>query len=173
MDNLNFKIGAKMNNWTIISEIYKNKWGKKSVTCECICGMVQNHELSKLPYTKCCRKCYIKSKEKSLDEIKEYRRFWHTKKKYNITKEDFERMWTHQEGKCAICGISMTYPEHKIGQELTCVAIDHNHSTNKNRELLCFSCNKGLGYFKENLEIFKNAIKYLNKHEEVSINTNN
>jgi hypothetical protein len=40
-------------------------------------------------FAKCCRKCYIKSKEKSLDEIKEYRRFWHTKKKYNITKEDF------------------------------------------------------------------------------------
>lgn len=173
MYNFNYTIGSKINDWVVISNVFRNKWNKKTVTCKCTCGTIQNHELSKLLFTEKCRKCYLKSKEKSKEEIREYKRFWNTKKKYNIDKEDFERMWKHQRGKCAICGVSMTFPENRVGQALSCVAIDHNHSTNTVRDLLCFSCNKGLGYFKENINFLKKSIKYLNKHEKASINTNN
>ena len=39
--------------------------------------------------------------------------------------------------------------------------IDHNHKTNKIRGILCGNCNMGLGHFKDNLDVLKNAIKYL------------
>jgi hypothetical protein len=39
--------------------------------------------------------------------------------------------------------------------------IDHNHKTGKVRKLLCQLCNSGIVKFKENIETFKNAIKYL------------
>ena len=51
---------------------------------------------------------------------------------------------------CCICGEK---------QELV---IDHDHRTGKVRGLLCGSCNKGLGFFKDNKKYLNSAIKYLN-----------
>lgn len=168
---LKFKIGTVINSWTVISEIFRNKWNKKSVTCKCSCGKVKDHELSALHTITTCRKCYFKSREKSKYQISEYKRFWNTKKKYNIDKDTFLKMWERQNGKCSICGKLMTNPESKRGQKMSCVSIDHNHSTNIVRELLCYSCNKGIGHFNENPIILLNAINYLKKHEKVSIST--
>lgn len=173
MDNFKYNIGSMVNNWTIISDVFRNKWNKKSVICKCTCGTIQQHELSKLFFTKECRKCYIKSKEKSKKEIIEYKRFWNTQKKYNINKEQFIELWNKQNGKCAICNKNMTMPENKRRQIMSCVSIDHNHKTNITRELLCSSCNKGIGHFDENIDILQQAINYLKKHEKISVNTSN
>lgn len=70
---------------------------------------------------------------------------------YGITEEDYERMFKEQEGKCAICGLTS---KKKLN-------IDHCHISGKVRGLLCWNCNIGLGYFKDNLENLQNAIKYL------------
>ena len=43
--------------------------------------------------------------------------------------------------------------------------VDHCHKTNKVREFVCTSCNKGLGYFKDNVNSLQNAINYLIKHK--------
>ena len=61
-------------------------------------------------------------------------------------------MKTNQNNKCLICG------NEQDGKDL---AIDHCHTTNKVRGLLCNSCNLGLGCFKDNLDILASAIKYL------------
>lgn len=42
---------------------------------------------------------------------------------------------------------------------------DHNHVTGKAREWICDSCNTGLGRFKDDIEILKRAIDYLNKND--------
>lgn len=39
--------------------------------------------------------------------------------------------------------------------------MDHNHESNKFRGMLCNHCNRGLGNFKDNIEILKKAILYL------------
>ena len=39
--------------------------------------------------------------------------------------------------------------------------IDHDHSTNKIRGVLCSHCNRGLGIFKDNPEILREAARYL------------
>ena len=61
-----------------------------------------------------------------------------------------------QEGKCAICG---EVPDHDL-------RVDHDHGTKKVRELLCATCNSGLGHFHESQEKLQAAIAYLKKHKQ-------
>ena len=41
--------------------------------------------------------------------------------------------------------------------------VDHCHTTNKFRGMLCNSCNNGLGRFRDNIEYLKEATKYLER----------
>lgn len=91
----------------------------------------------------------------------EYARWWHIKRKYNMEQDEFYLYWVAQKGKCFICGIDMTAPKKKRGQDLTSVSVDHCHTTGKVRGLLCSGCNKGIGLLKDDIQILKNAIKYL------------
>ena len=81
---------------------------------------------------------------------KRHRR-WHLLKQYGLTEADFDRMLAQQDGKCSICGDPA-------------VVVDHCHETDQVRELLCFSCNRGLGDFKENVAAMKKAVEYLERH---------
>jgi hypothetical protein len=57
-----------------------------------------------------------------------------------------------QEGLCAICG-----------RVLVRMCRDHDHESGKNRGILCYRCNMGLGYFKDNPELLQVAVDYLRK----------
>lgn len=74
------------------------------------------------------------------------------KSKYGMTKEEYDVLFKLQSGLCAICF------KPQEGKRL---AVDHNHITNENRGLLCEKCNRGLGLFKDNIELLSNAISYL------------
>lgn len=41
---------------------------------------------------------------------------------------------------------------------------DHDHKTGKFRDMICHSCNKGLGNFRDDVGRLEKAIKYLKKH---------
>jgi hypothetical protein len=43
---------------------------------------------------------------------------------------------------------------------------DHDHDTGEAREWICDSCNTGLGRFKDNIELIREAIKYLEKYSK-------
>lgn len=77
-------------------------------------------------------------------------------KKYGITIEDYDIMFASQNGLCAICG------KDNNGKRLH---VDHNHQTGKRRQLLCNSCNIGLGMMKDSIEILGKAIEYLRKNK--------
>ncbi len=79
------------------------------------------------------------------------------KRRYGITKLEYTIIFDKQEGFCAICN------KHQI-ELLRALDIDHSHSTGKVRGLLCNSCNQAIGSFKDNIEIIKNAIKYLEQN---------
>jgi hypothetical protein len=92
---------------------------------------------------------------------KKYRRDWQLKKKYGMEFGEFEELWYICQGKCFICKIKMKWPASQQGQALDVVAVDHDHKTNKVRGLLCNACNKGLGLFKDDINLLDKAIKYL------------
>jgi hypothetical protein len=73
-----------------------------------------------------------------------------------MTTEEYDRKMEAQGGVCAICGKTCV-----SGKRL---AVDHNHSTGKIRDLLCGNCNGGLGKFKEDPELFLKAVDYLRRH---------
>lgn len=74
-------------------------------------------------------------------------------KQYNISVELYEKMLLEQNNLCKICK-----KPSKSGIQL---AIDHDHTTGKVRGLLCTNCNIGLGFFKDNILILEETIRYL------------
>lgn len=85
-------------------------------------------------------------------------------KKFGITLDEYYAMSEKQNGKCAICGAEVG---DAMGNRLY---IDHNHKTGKVRGLLCSDCNFGIGKFKDNVALMKNAIKYLEETDGADCN---
>ena len=69
--------------------------------------------------------------------------------RYGIGADDFDELVEQQGGGCAICG--RENPEH----------VDHDHETGEVRGVLCFSCNGGLGQFRDSIDAAANAVAYL------------
>ncbi len=83
------------------------------------------------------------------------------KRKFGITIEQFEAMREAQGNVCAICG----EPNSRVRMgRVSDLAVDHDHVTNKLRDLLCYHCNSGLGHFNDSPITLWRAIRYLRKH---------
>lgn len=79
-------------------------------------------------------------------------------KLYGITEEQLFNMRINQDFSCAICGKDEDDMERGLSK-------DHDHITGKVRGLLCQNCNSALGMLKENVNILKSAIRYLENHK--------
>jgi hypothetical protein len=83
-------------------------------------------------------------------------------KKYGIDFAEYQRMLVEQKGVCACC----ERPESRMTDagELRMLSVDHNHTTNAVRGLLCSNCNLVLGYACDDVTVLQKAIAYLQKH---------
>jgi len=88
-------------------------------------------------------------------------------KKFGLSLAEYGEMLVAQNGKCAICQQPET--EMRDGKRKS-LAVDHDHTTGKVRELLCTACNQMIGKAKEDRNILLSAIQYLDKHSEASPN---
>ena len=77
--------------------------------------------------------------------------------RYGITQQDYDKMLEDQGGVCAICGTDSP------GGFSRKFHVDHCHTTEEIRGLLCNHCNQGLGHFKDDINSLQNAITYLQK----------
>lgn len=83
--------------------------------------------------------------------------------KYKLTEQELDRMIQAQDGRCALCRNVLDIESHNG------VCIDHDHSCYPGqytcgkcvRGVLCDACNKGLGSFKDSLELLDLAKRYL------------
>lgn len=75
-------------------------------------------------------------------------------RRYNLTPEDVNVLFTKQGGKCAICPVPLV-PGRKG------MVVDHDHETGLVRGLLCSLCNMMLGDLRETPAFFDRAIAYL------------
>ena len=117
------------------------------------------------------RRIYIKqyrekNKEKIVAQVsahyyknKKHKMAVYRQRLYGITPEDYDTMLKEQNHKCKICSVDFLYDKHN-----TKPFIDHCHTTNKVRGLLCLNCNAGLGYFKDNTETLTKALNYLQEN---------
>lgn len=84
------------------------------------------------------------------------------KSKYGLNANEFKELATRQNNVCAICGEAET----KVRQgRVSQLSIDHCHTTQVVRGLLCGNCNAGLGMFEDNPVRLQAAIEYLKRQE--------
>jgi hypothetical protein len=83
----------------------------------------------------------------------------HYKCSYGITVDEYDKMLLSQDGKCAICNSDETNNGGKKH-----FSIDHDHITDTVRGLLCQTCNFALGRIKDNPNVLRSAIVYLESY---------
>ena len=91
-----------------------------------------------------CRKCYNDLPENKVRDIQKRRL-----RKYGLTEAEYQAFLDRQGGACAVCHI----PEPG--------AVDHDHKTGEVRGILCISCNAALGLLRDNPDLLRSAIIYL------------
>ena len=87
----------------------------------------------------------------------EYHRNYHLKRRYGITVEEYDELLEAQGHRCKICRTD------DPGGRNARFHVDHCHTTNKVRGLLCSRCNQAIGLFDESVLVLESAIKYLNE----------
>lgn len=119
-------------------------------------------------YDTCCKECrqtqYRKrwadmsteerqAWNKHQNNKKDYHKNYRLQTKYGLSLEQFNEMYEHQSGQCAICSADVA--PNKI-------CVDHDHNTGRVRQLLCHNCNVILGHCFENPSILIKCVDYLN-----------
>jgi len=80
------------------------------------------------------------------------------KRNFGISLDEYNMILNNQDGGCAICGRT----EEENGKML---AVDHDHTTMKNRAILCASCNLTIGFIEKNNINIDKIKEYINKHK--------
>ena len=105
-------------------------------------------------YTSQCKQCSIKHSVAWGKRNPAKKRNNHLKSMYGITLEIYNKMFTEQKGCCAICNRHQS--EFKKA-----LHVDHRHSDGIIRKLLCVHCNRTIGQYKDNPELFDKFADYL------------
>jgi hypothetical protein len=96
-----------------------------------------------------CLECHGAVVRENVEKNHGSTRAKHLKERYGVTAEQVEAMIAEQGGVCAIC---LDRPaEH----------VDHDHETGEVRGVLCFTCNVGLGNFRDRPDLLDRAVHYL------------
>jgi hypothetical protein len=102
----------------------------------------------------CERKAATLWKEQNKEHIAEYNSHYKREYTYGLSKKEYLELLEAQDSKCAICNTEQSKLTRKL-------VVDHCHTTNKVRGLLCSHCNVGIGMLKENEDNLMAAIQYL------------
>lgn len=83
---------------------------------------------------------------------------WHVQgmRDFGVPAVDYGIQFEKQHGMCAICGKEPWEDRHS-----TRLNIDHCHSSDRLRGLLCRACNTGIGQLNDDPELLRKAIVYL------------
>lgn len=145
----------------LCSRCGKERDGRHPSYCK-VCWQIKCQERKTTPCIKCGEPRGDESKGQSVYCYKCQRGYW-VKLKYGLTSEEYELMLEKQEYRCAVC---------RCTENGRTWHIDHCHNTQLVRGILCDNCNRGLGHLKDDLEIVRRLVTYLEKFERISCATN-
>lgn len=74
-------------------------------------------------------------------------------KTYGVSRGFYQLLLEAQDGRCAIC--------RKATGRARRLAVDHCHKTGDPRGLLCYHCNRVVGLWGDDPEVFRRAARYL------------
>lgn len=96
---------------------------------------------------------------KNYERVRKYRNEYTRHKRAFFPPGLFEERFAEQGNACAICGSKESGGKGQFHA-------DHDHEAQSPRGILCFHCNSALGFFKDNVESLKAAIKYLEQYQK-------
>ena len=139
-----------------LESFYKKSDSKDGRIHECIvCSKARQLKYRKANSDKIrqSQKVWDKANSERIKGIQLRRYYWPTLSSQEAFNK-YKGMYDSQNGCCAICGDF----EPNILDGLN---VDHNHSDDNVRGLLCYSCNLGLGNFKDKISSLEKAISYI------------
>lgn len=90
------------------------------------------------------------SSRKRICDKPECLRDWKYNRDWGVPFGTYDRLYREQNGRCALCG------KHR-----EVLRLDHCHSTNRVRGLLCNACNGALGQLGDDVEGLLRALSYV------------
>jgi Recombination endonuclease VII len=109
------------------------------------------------------RKQYYSDKRKGIERPKRTKKYCpkeaRLKRIYGLNTEEYNKLVELQKGLCKICNKLPDCYRKKL-------YVEHCHTTGKVRGLVCLKCNSVLGFAKDNLNVLKAAILYLEASQE-------
>ena len=93
----------------------------------------------------------VQYRKDNLKKFVEQNKWRYRMKKYGLTKDQFFSIRERQDNRCKICATKFIREPH----------VDHCHTTDKVRGLLCSKCNTALGLVNDSPEILNSMIVYL------------
>lgn len=140
--------------WTEFSDKHSKRYKHKQD--------VKIHQIKQPKCKSCANKETVKWREsQSPERLKDL----YLRRMYNITYVQYTTLLESQNYTCKICQRELNT---KFGMEALSpdtAVIDHCHTTGRVRGILCNECNRGLGYFKDNINSLAKAISYLSGEE--------
>ena|ERR1700680_4502361 len=112
-------------------------------------------------YRRDCQLCRNIRRKEFLQRHPDYRHEYNLVHRHNMTVDEYRAQFKRQKGCCAVCHKPESRKDRNGG--IKRLAVDHNHKTNTNRDLLCVDCNTALGLLRENISVLKAMIAYLNR----------
>lgn len=97
----------------------------------------------------------IERKRSATPRRKVYEQARGLRRSFNLTRGEYDLMLARQGGRCAICGRTDS------GRPGARFYVDHDHATGGIRELLCISCNVGIGLLNDSPTCLMAAADYL------------
>jgi hypothetical protein len=98
---------------------------------------------------------YRAPRSKSTED--ETRRSWLRRLRLlGLTEGEYLDLLSKQDGRCAICKTDEPWGRSRTWH------VDHDHESGRVRGLLCSKCNRGIGYFQDDVNRLAAAIVYLN-----------
>ena len=106
-----------------------------------------------------CRSCELKRKSKRDQRTKQQKADSELMRKYGLNSELRDKL-AEIQGGCGICGTK------KPGGRYNTWNVDHCHHTGKVRGVLCWECNSGIGKLKDDPNLLRRAIQWLEQSEQ-------
>jgi len=150
------------------------------------CGTTSGYTFHYVKQEKPCESCkqakaeYRKLRYKDNPHIS---KGWTIKNYYNITLEQYKKLFNEQNGVCAICHQPETKKHHTSGKIMS-LSVDHDRSCCPEKKscgecvrgLLCFACNVTIGrleIFVKNQGSLENITNYIKAREKNGTNHRN
>jgi hypothetical protein len=103
------------------------------------------------PWCRACKRHYDAESKRTKRQ-----NYWRSR--YGISEQEYQCLFAAQGGVCAICGNAETRTHKGVVQVLS---VDHDHVTGDVRGLLCYACNTGIGFLRDDTHLLERAIGYL------------